>query len=526
MESTNVQRVGGGSSEALAEPVYLHLSITDPEVVAALTEAGEGRDRQEFALTALRIGILSLKAARGTVDGATVRSEGERLLVTLEERLSSHRQVLDEALGGTLRAYFDPSSGSFTERVQRLLHKDGELAGLIGGQVDAARRSLDTLFQQHLGEESELRRLLSPEQGNEFMAALHAQLTQALQRQGEAITAEFTLDRPESALSRLVRELKERHGDLERNLGEKVASVVGEFSLDDENSALSRLVGRVESAQGQISAQFSLDNPESGLTRIVQRIESLERAQTERSREFELRVTGILDKLVVRRDESRRGTQHGNEFEARVGERLQASCIDGDDVLDAVGATTGTVPRSKVGDFVVTLGPDSAAPGAAIVVEAKARDGMTLKSTLEEADEARRNRGASVCLFVHAARTAPDGLPELRRWGNDIVVIWDDDDVATDIRLKAAFQAAKALAVRAGKHDEEEAASLAEIDAAIEAIRKLIAGFEEIRTSARTVVSGGEKILKRADIMGQEIERRLLVLQQHAARLRAAGGEA
>lgn len=47
--------------------------------------------------TALRIGVLSLKAARGTIDGGTIRHEGERLLLTLEERLSSHREVLDEA---------------------------------------------------------------------------------------------------------------------------------------------------------------------------------------------------------------------------------------------------------------------------------------------------------------------------------------------------------------------------------------------------------------------------------------------
>ena len=107
--------------------------------------------------------------------------------------------------------------------------------------------------------------------------------------------------------------------------------------------------------------------------------------------------------------------------------------------------------------------------------------------------------------------------------GNDILVVWDDDDAATDIRLKAAFQAAKALAVRAGKHDEEEAASLLEMDAAIEAIRKQIAGFEEIQTTARTVVNGGEKIHNRARIMGEEIERRLLTLQDHARRLRSAG---
>jgi hypothetical protein len=522
MDSLSILDSPAGGLEVAAEPLYLHLSITDPEVARALTEAGEGRERQEFALTALRIGILSLKAARGTVDGATVRNEGERLLVTLEERLSSHRQVLDEAMGSMLRAYFDPASGSFTDRVQRLLRQDGELATVIGGQVEAARRSLDALFQQHFGEDSELRRLLSPEEGNELMEALRAQMTQALQRQSEAINAEFTLDRPDSALSRLLRELKDRHGDLERNLGEKVASVVGEFSLDDEDSALSRLVGRVESAQRQISAQFSLDNPESGLTRIVQRLERFENDQAKRSQEFELRVTSMLERIVSRRDDARRSTIHGNEFEQRVGEQLQAHCLSAGDVFDAVGDSSGVIPRSKVGDFVVVLSPDSAAPGASIVVEAKASGVYTLKATLEEADVARRNRSASVCLFVHSAQTAPAGVPELHRWGQDIVVIWDAEDPATDVRLKAGFLLAKALCVRANQHDEEEAASLAEMDVAIEAIRKQIAGFEEIKTSARTVVSGGEKILNRARLMEEEITRRLLGLDTQLGRLRAA----
>lgn len=526
-EQANVIGLVGSQSPGLvAEPLYLHLSITDPEVVSALSEAGEGRDRQDFAVTALRIGVLSLKAARGTVDGAAIRHEGDRILQTLDERLVRHREVLDKALGGTLRAYFDPESGAFTERVQRLLRQDGELASVIGHQVDAARRTFDTLMTEHLGEGSELKRLLSPEEGNAFIDALRGQMHAALERQSETINAEFTLDRPDSALSRLVRELKDRHGDLERNLGEKVASVVSEFSLDDEDSALSRLVGRVESAQRQISAQFSLDNPESGLTRIVTRLDSFERAQTERSRDFEQRVTSLLEKLVTRREEARRSTLHGSDFEQRVGEQLQAGCVVADDVLEVVGDSVGLIPRCKVGDYTVTLGPESAAPDACLVVEAKASGAYTLKSTLAEADQARRNRGASVCLFVHSARTAPTGLPELQRWGQDIVVVWDEDDPATDIRLKAAYLAAKALCVRSGQHDEEEAASLAELDKAIEAIRKQIGGFEEIQTSARTVVNGGEKIYKRAELMAQEIERRLETLQQQLGRLRAASGGA
>ena len=204
-----------------------------------------------------------LKVARGTVDGAAIRQEGERLLGTLEERLVKHRELMDESLGGTLRSYFDPASGAFTERVQRLLRHDGELATVIGSQVDSARRTLDELLARHLGDESPLRRLLSPEEGNTFIAAVRSQVRQALEVQSQAIAHEFSLDLPDSALSRLVHELKDRHGDLERSLGERVASVVGEFSLE---------------------------------------------------------------RIVTRRDDARRSTLHGNEFEQRVGEQLQAWC--------------------------------------------------------------------------------------------------------------------------------------------------------------------------------------------------------
>lgn len=509
------------AAAASLAPLYLHLPVTDPETVGALQEVDDGRERQDLALTAMRIGILSLKAARGTVDGTLVRHEGERLLRVLEERFDRHRDLLDESLASTLKNYFDPHSGVFNERVARLLRQDGELATVIGQQVVQARQTLDAVLGEHLGEGSPMRVLLSPDEGNAFIAAVREQTRAVVEQQAAAIVGEFSLDQPGSALSRLVREISVRHGNLERSLGDRVAAVVDEFSLDKKDSALSRLVGRVENAQRQISAQFSLDNPDSGLTRIVQRIERFERAQTDSAREFETRVTALLEKLITRREEARRSTLHGSEFEAKVGEHLRSLCIGADAVFDAVGDTVGKLPRCKVGDFVVTLGPDSAAAGAAIVVEAKARDGYTIRTTLAEADEARRNRAASVCLFVHAARTAPAGMPELHRWGHDVVVVWDEDEPATDVRLKAAWLIATALAIRAGQHDEDEAASLAEVDAAIEAIRKQVAGFEEIRTSARTIVNGGEKILKRAELMGQEIEHRVLILQQQLERLRA-----
>src|SRR5262249_17438186 len=141
---------------------------------------------------------------------------------------------------------------------------------------------------------------------------------------------------------------------------------------------------------------------------------------------------------------------------------------------------------------------------------------------LAEADVARRNRSASVCPFVHSAETAPAGLPELHRWGHDIVVVWDANDPSTDARLKAGLLLAKALCVRAHRHEAGGAASRAEMDVAIEAFRKQIAGFEEIKTSARTVVGGGEKILNRARLMEEEITKRVTGLASQLDRLRAA----
>lgn len=308
------------------EPLYLHLSVIDPETIAALAETREGRDRQELALTALKIGLLSLRAARGTVDGATVRNEGDRFLTTMGERLEGHRELLDSVLGGTLRNYFDPASGLLNDRLQRLLRHDGELANLVNAQVQAARASFDELFQAHLGETSPIRALLSPNEGNAFMEAIRSQMTDSLHVQEKAIIGEFSLDRLDSALRRLVTELQLRHGDLERNISLKVSEVAEEFSLDREDSALSRLVSRVDAASRQVASQFSLDDPASGLNRLIAQLTKHHSEQSEHARNFETKVVTLLERLTTRKQESMRSTLHGNEFEARVGEQVQALC--------------------------------------------------------------------------------------------------------------------------------------------------------------------------------------------------------
>ena len=63
-------------------------------------------------------------------------------------------------------------------------------------------------------------------------------------------------------------ELKKNHGEIGEALQKRIGEVTDEFSLDKEDSALSRLVGRVESARSQITAEFTLDEKGSALSRM------------------------------------------------------------------------------------------------------------------------------------------------------------------------------------------------------------------------------------------------------------------
>jgi acetolactate synthase small subunit len=388
--------------------------------------------------------------------------------------------------------------------------------------VDASR-GIDEVLAAHLGAGSPLLTLLAPGEGNQLVASIRASIDNTLKAQSDAVLAQFSLDNENGALRRLLGELTARHGDLQKALAEQVEAVVDEFSLDNEEGALSRLVDQVRKAQQQISSEFSLDNEGSGLSRLARLVNEHYETQRRQAQGFQDRVLQILERIDARRAEQARSTTHGHMFEEAVGEAIRRLVQPAGDVFEVVSNTAGNIARSKKGDFVVTLSDDSAAPGARIVVEAKEDASYRLNNTLDEAEAARSNRVAGICLFVHSKKTAPAELEPLARYGQTLVVVWDADDELTDIVLFAALTCAKALSVRAGRRSTAEAASMQKIDAAIATITKQIEGFDEIRTHATTVSNAVEKIDRRARIMAEQITRQSETLVEQLGALRIDG---
>lgn len=515
----DITDVASAAKPGTVEPTIVTFAVSDPEVLLALAEVADGPARTNFLVTALKVGVLALKAARGTLDSDTLRREGDRLMEELGTRLNDWRGKFEERVSGTLAHYFDPRQGTFSERVHRLTKADGDLATVVRQQVHEAQSSLSQVFERFVGENSQLLRLLDPGGDNQFVANLRRTLDGVVQAQNQAILGQFSLDNKDGALVRFLGELTARHGDLNQALSRDMQAIVAEFSLDKEDSALSRLVARVEAAQSSLSAELSLDNEDSALQRLHRMLQEHQRTMLRQQMELAARLDTAIQSMNARRAESAKSTRHGVEFEEALGEHLRGLVQAAGDVLQDTGATTGLKPNCKVGDHVVTIGPEKLAAGARIVVEAKESASYDLARTLEEAHVARVNRQAEVCVFVHSTKTAPPSIPTFQRYGHDIVVRWDADDDDHDVWLQAALMVATALSVKAATHDAQDAASFAKIDKAIEKIRKCLEGFEQINTSAQTTLKAAETILNRARIIQEGLSSHVQAIVDEVGKL-------
>lgn len=250
-------------------------------------------------------------------------------------------------------------------------------------------------------------------------------------------------------------------------------------------------------------------------------IETHQRSMLEQGARLTEQVNAAVAIFQTRKDEAARSTRHGLEFEEALGEHLRELIATQGDILEDVGSTTGAVDRCKVGDHVITIGPEKSASGARIVLEAKENSSYDLARTLQEADLARRNRAAGVCIFVHSTKTAPVGLPNFVRYGHDLVIRWHPEDESTDVWLQAALMVAMALSISAGNHDKQDAASFAKIDKAIERVLKLIEEFDDIVTYANTSKSTAEKILRRAELMKASLHDQAQALQTEFVKVKS-----
>jgi hypothetical protein len=530
-----------------AQSIPLTLVVSDRETVAELLQRSDGRERDEYALAALRIGVLALKHARGQVDADAVRREGEKLLKDLQSALDGSRNEIHSNLTNALKEYFDPHDGRFQERIERLVKQDGELEQVLQRQVGGTGSVLADTLAEHIGKNSPLMKLLNPDEANGLVSSVRSAISSVIDEEQKRILGEFSLDNDQGALKRLVNELTQANGKLKTDLANEVGAVVQEFSLDKEDSALSRLVKRVETAQetitkefsldeegsalsrlstvindakGSIDANLTLDNEGSALYRLKRELVDILHDHEQKVQTFQVDVKAALEGMKAQRKENARSTQHGNDFEVTACEFIEKEAQKSGDVASRVGATTGLIKNSKVGDLVVELGADCVAAGEKFVVEAKEDAGYSLVKALIEIDTARKNRGASIGLFLFSALTAPQGMDMLTRNGDDVLVVWDAQSIESDVILRAGLSLAKALCVRKQRERDKNDSNWEEVDAAVLAVEKEVNRIGQMKTWTETIQLHSGKLLEEFRKMTNNLEVQIAVLRESVETLK------
>lgn len=537
--------------ELIGSPaLLLALEVGDADVVSELKKHPEGAPREKYALSALRLGVLALRQAAGELDATAVRDAAQDLLLNLGQLLASRGAEISGDISGALRQYFDPFTGALPQRIEALLRSDGELDRALRAHLAPENSTIASALNAHLGEGSAIFKLLSPDDANGLKAQIESTFQSIVTEQQEDILNEFSLDNKDSALSRLIAELVSNNGALQTDLKTQVNSLAGEFSLDKPDSALSRLVARVEVAHKRIADEFSTDNDQSAIARLSRMLtetseqidknltldddgSSLSRLKRElqnmieglvtSNTSFQTEVRETLAVLHARREEASRSTRHGLAFQDQIGPVIASEAQRLNDLHEITGTTTGAIKNCKIGDFVTTLGPDSAAPSARIAWEVKSDKSYDLKSALWEIEQARKNRQAQTGIFVFASNAAPDGLQPFARYGNDVVITWDPDNVDSDLNIKAAYSVARALVIREIHESLESEEAIKAIDLATRSIEKQLEHLDQIKTWAETAKTNGGKIAERALKMRGDLAAEVEALDKHLMAIRTNG---
>ncbi len=269
---------------------------------------------------------------------------------------------------------------------------------------------------------------------------------------------------------------------VQKHLEEKTSALVKEFSLDIEGSALVRLKEALSKEVREIARENS---------RIFEEMKERFGAKTAQEIEAE------------------KGTEKGRRFEETLYDRLAELGRQLEDETEAVGEKTGALTRSKVGDYVITLGPTSGAPGKRLVVEAKKRHGVKIQDAVDEIRKAKENREAECGIFVFEKGYEPAEVGDFRRMGGDFYVTVDKESLESGRSLlffEAAYKIARVLLVTSLRQAESHEVDLHSVRSELDAVTENVERMSEMLKKVQTIKRNSEIIEKMVTDLKENLE--------------------
>lgn len=510
---TNTLEITVNSSEELVDA-----SIRDrrPDALRLFGELTPAQ-REQLVHDAWCIGLQALGRAHSAAEEARLNDIGRTLKDDLDRQLRLHVDHQQETIAALLSKFFDPKDGHVMQRLAAFVDDQGVLARLLDKYLAPQNSVLAQSLAKQVGESSPLFKKLSPSDSDGLIQTLEVQLRTVIGEEHADLARALDPLAPDGAIARFLKRLREELQGESENRDKQMASALAALNANDENSLLSRMMRETQQARLAVLQAVNPDAPNSPLGTLKASLTTLlkdhivaqqehGRLQAERQASFEKEVRDALVRIETKRDADLRAPRGGFDFEDAVARFVAGVTHGAPCIFDATGNTTGAITRSKKGDAVLRFTDESAFAGAAVVFESKRDASYTVTRALAELDEARRNRTAMAGVFVMAASHSADTFPLFSRHGNNVLVVWDDGDASTDVRLQAAILLGMALVTRTkSPADEGDIKALADVEARItaelerlESMRKHTAG---IRRHANDLDEDIGKAAKALDLL-------------------------
>ena len=359
----------------------------------------------------------------------------------------------------------------------------------------------------------------------------------AIQDAGTSLDVEFVrrefdglLARNENANQRaadaLDQMLRQNFGDTDGRLPRTLEKFLGDRGqlnrfvneLFDENkrdSAIGRMRALLGSYfDGDASRLAQLLDP----TRLGSPLHQFRSEMTQGFEKLNERLSAMEAAFATRGAERARSAAKGTDFENLLDGLLNEAIRGTGDALERTGITAGDVMRSKKGDFLLTIDPQTC--GGAdlrVVVEAKDR-GISWRQIREELEAAKQNRTAAVAVAVFTPAHAPSGVaPFDVRFGHVLCVV--DPDAPDGATLCAAIRLARlyALATLAERGTNVDAAR---VMAAIVAVKSELDAIKAMKTQLTSVGRVAAEVSSSLDRMREQV---LARVAEAETELRAGG---
>ncbi len=488
--------------EVDADAIDAHIRDTRADALAVFTPLS-GDQRDGLVKDAWSIGLRALTNAFKQAEESRLVDIGKTLKDDLDKQLGSYIDQQQAAFVQVLARYFDPHDGQVVTRLEGFLRDEGDLAKTMERFLAPEHGELAKTLAQELGENSPLLRRLSPTDSEGVIFLLEAKLREALAENQVEVARALDPVAEDGAVARFLRALRTELEKADNDRNKQLALATKALDANDETSLLSRLMRETSDAKTAFVAAMNPELPNSPMavlkstlsTLLQQHVKSQQEAMAlmqQRQEKFEADVRDSLVRLEERKRGDAKSIRGGFAYEEAVLRFVQNAVKGAPMTVDSTGNTTGAKPGCKVGDVVVRFTPESAYAGGALVIEAKHDASYTVTNALKELEVARGNRTAVAGVFVMAKSHAPAAFPNFVRYGNDILVVWDDEDEATDPYLHAALLLGLALASRQQRPDDAgNIEALADIE---HRIQKELDRLEKMRKLAESIRDDADKL--------------------------------